>query len=283
MKKKLIKNNKDMQIKLTKQDYCKIAYKLFFAIATLSVVFVFYFIGLFNLKIHYDGGTNKGPDYYNYFAANGNNYSVQFFSYFTIQSNLLCAMVFLMAGIWHRKENKIKILGHRFVIAVAVFISITALIFNTLLLPQTLSNGDSLSAVTWFQLMYEHAALPIAYVVYALFLFNNRKKITNYSQALSRDAFLYIAYPLGYCLFILIKGYLIEYQINSVLPAGQSFSTPGIFQYFFLDFDQTTFGLPGYAWFIIVFFLILGIIFGLTAAYTAITNAMIKHQSAKTA
>ena len=267
----------NFDLKFSKADWIKIGYKLFFGLMGIGLIIGFWISGLLDLHVHQKSGGKYDPTYWNYFALNGNTYSVQFFSYFTIQSNFLCAIVLIYSAIYHRRENKKKFLRHGFVQAIAIYITITGIIFNGLLLPNTLASGDKISSTEWFELMWQHTVMPIAFVIYFLFLFNNRTERTEYKYAMQRYVWRYTIYLLVYMFYILIKGYLIKYTTTST----PHFSYPGLFQYFFLNFSQTTFGLPGVAWFFIAFVLILGIEVGFIAAYTGITNYRVRYNNKK--
>ncbi len=79
-------------------------------------------------------------------------YTIWWISFFTTQSNFLVIIWFVIAIIYHRQKGIIKPLKKYFSLSVAVYINVTCLIYNFVLLPEILKNKDlmngSLDSIT---------------------------------------------------------------------------------------------------------------------------------------
>ncbi|KUL55557.1 integral membrane regulator [Streptomyces sp. NRRL F-4489] len=140
------------------------------------------------------------------------------FSYFTIQSNILLALVFAWSA--HRAWTGRPALSPRITGAALLYICITGLVFHFVL-----SNDASGFAMTSHRTPLEtaasqllHTATPLAAVLDWLFL-------TARATFLVRYAGLWLAYPILYLPFALIRG--------ALLAPG----TDGRYPYPFLDVD----------------------------------------------
>ncbi len=130
-------------------------------------------------------------------AANGLGLSlaealIRFFSYFTIQSNILAALVLTAFAI---KAGMDEWLVHPFVrSAVAVYIAMVGIIYHTLLRQLWEPKGAQ-----WFADTALHTVMPVGYLVFWL---------TCVRKAGLRwyDPLLWLIYPLFYLGFVLVRG-----------------------------------------------------------------------------
>lgn len=265
----MTKKNK-LKIKLTYVDWLKITFKLFMGLGTLEIILYFWISHLVKLNVHQtpNGGTNK--TYYNYYQSNGNIYSAYVFSYFTIQTNLFCLFTWITAGILHKYEGKVFWLKDNWVKAIAIYIFTTGVIYCGVLLPLSQPNTPYL----WFQEMWFHAFVPITFLLYYLFIYNGHNNHQKYKKFYSKNVPLIIIYYISYLVFAITRGYLI--LINWKTTTGEAWSNKKwkAFNYFFLDVSGNFFGIPGYVWTIMAFFIILGFIFGVGSLLTFGNNKM---------
>ncbi|AUM62703.1 Pr6Pr family membrane protein [Spiroplasma monobiae] len=204
---------------------------------------------------------------YDYFG-----YVINFFSFFTIQSNILIAVWMFVGFLNHNKEGQIKLLQKAFSLSVVTYITVTALIFNGMLLPQVLATGKEFGALWWVEQMVVHTFGPIAAVVYFL-LFMKQELEFNFKKFISRD-FLFLAiYPVIYLIGSLLKGEMIyrAYGGDSVLARKHQ-----AYPYFFLEIHNKqalsdkmgeTLLNNGLFWMFMAIIIIVGIIIGLGSLY----------------
>ncbi|MDQ7983087.1 MAG: hypothetical protein REH79_02570 [Spiroplasma sp.] len=150
----------------------------------------------------------RASDYpFNYWLFQGN-----FFSYFTYQSNIIVGVWFLIAAIYHNKPNKI-IDNQNVRLAITCYISVTCFIFLIVLMPGLFFFEDSISFFEIFGLLFFHVFSPILMIVYTLtHVVPMKMKASQYYQ---KSFWLYLLYPVGYTLFLVIR--LIVYSNISTL------------------------------------------------------------------
>lgn len=218
-----------------------------------------------------DGNTTINYDY--------SGFTVYFFSFFTIQSNLLVAIWFLAAAFTHSNEGKNFFTRHYFSIGVATYISITSLIFNFVLLPPAISQNQvsGWGATGWIQNEWLHTFGPIALVLYVV-LFLNKDEILDNKTFWKLKNWKYILYPLCYGVYILIRGEL-RYR------SGKMAATQ--YPYFFLEIHKNGgdagypikgLPIPGWVWFIIVVIIIAAISLGFATLYNFAANKLNKNK-----
>ena len=236
------------------QDRFLIFFKLFFGFATLTVVFSAWIIDLHNL--HFDP---KKPNYYD---LNGDIFSIHYFSFFTIQTVSFCALFWIGAGFCHNKEGKWGIFKWQYGLAVAVYITITFIIFNSLLWPTFLVAQPG--PFDWFQTCWEHIVVPIAFITYYVFLLRGVSQ-ANIKLFFCRQVWWYFIYPLAWLTYALVNGYLKAYRnyITTLFPHDHVI----YFDYFFLNLSGHKWGLPGYFWFVTAFVVVAAIIISSSCLY----------------
>ena len=125
--------------RLTNKQKKLVGFKLTLGFTSLVVVLVGWILQLIvfnNQTPYFDNLTHKTGKQINYFLQNRMVFSLNYFSFFTIESNLLCILLLLVAGFRPRLEGKIKLLRTRFVLAVTVYIAMTGLVFDVFLLQE---------------------------------------------------------------------------------------------------------------------------------------------------
>ncbi|GGU73079.1 integral membrane regulator [Streptomyces albospinus] len=145
------------------------------------------------------------------------------FSYFTIQSNILLAVIFAWSA--HRAWTGRTALSPRITGAALLYICITGLVFHFVL-----SNDSSGFSMTSHRTPLETAASQLLHTATPLAAVLDWVVFTTPGAFLLRYAWQWLAYPLSYLPFALIRG--------ALLAPG----TNGRYPYPFLDVD-----LHGYA------------------------------------
>ncbi|WP_338984317.1 Pr6Pr family membrane protein [Spiroplasma endosymbiont of Diplazon laetatorius] len=202
-------------------------------------------------------------------------YVINYFSYFTIQSNILI-VVWLMIGFFnHNKEGQIKPLQRALSLSVVTYITVTALIFNGLLLPQLLSSKqgrESLDALWWVEQMVLHTVGPLAAVLYFLF-FMKQDLVFDFKKFIKHDFYKMAIYPVAYLAYALIRGELIYRSYGSNAPLAHHHSA---YPYFFLEIHNKYALNPnmgetlinnGLFWMFMTVIIIVGIVIGLGSLY----------------
>lgn len=147
-------------------------------------------------------------------AAGGSNPATTFvntLSYFTIQSNLLVALICLGALL---KKNFFGKFENLFLLGALLDITITFVVVQLIL-----SKLYSYEGLFLLGDQLVHVATPILFVGYWLFI--REKKKMSY-----RNVFLWLAYPILYLVYSLVRGPMVDWYpypfINaSVLSLGQ--------------------------------------------------------------
>ncbi|WP_338956092.1 Pr6Pr family membrane protein [Spiroplasma endosymbiont of Polydrusus cervinus] len=196
-------------------------------------------------------------------------YTMSWISYFTTQSNFLVLIWFLIAIIGHRHEGIIKPLKTYFSLSVTVYITVTCLIYNFLLLPSILKNKDlTWNAIRWAGQIMLHVVVPLLTIFYIVG-FTKQSTLVSTRQFYQQKLGWYFLYPILYGVYGIIKGILCKY----------SGMHPNIaYQYFFLQItNPKVAGLSGIVWFVIAIVLISGIILAFGSLYHFIILKLAKY------
>lgn len=134
---------------------------------------------------------------------------VRYFSFFTILTNLLCALCFTL--LWYQPASKWGAYFKRSTVstALAVYISIVGIVYNIVL--RQIWNPEGLQMVVDELL---HSVIPVLFVVYWL-AFVQKEKL------LWKNFLPWLLYPSIYLVYILIRG-----------------SLSGFYPYPFIDVDS---------------------------------------------
>lgn len=121
---------------------------------------------------------------------------IQFFSYFTILTNILVAVCFTMLLLQSASTRKNFFTKPKVLTAVTVYITIVGLVYNIILRYLWKPEGMQLIADELL-----HSVNPVIFVLFWL-IFVPKKALQ------WRDAFPWLVYPFVYCIYILIRGAL---------------------------------------------------------------------------
>ena len=147
------------------------------------LVFLVWFALIFQCYLHINSG-----------AASKAELLVRFFSYFTIDSNLLVALC-STSILCFRDTSVWKFFGKPSVVtAISVYITVVALIYNTILRFLWVLEG-------WPMVLNEllHVIVPVMFVIYWTFFVAK-------SQLKWSSLGFWLIYPLCYTIFVLIRG-----------------------------------------------------------------------------
>lgn len=247
-------------MKLKNQIYreWKFWYKLICGIILLlTIIFAGWLNGILdmdyiiNLDKIRDKVSKKGPNFSSAFLtgeeleiAVGNyqkdwgDYSLNFFAFFTVQSNLAIGLWFIYAAIAHKKEGKTKLLGNTTVLILATYIGITAIVYNTMILPEHIK--EIKDPVRWFFNAITHMIMPVLYIIYVILFFNREEKLVDTKFFFKKQLPLFYIYPAVWSVFIIIRG-VFRHKASKLFQ----------FPYFFIDFFHKHYGIDGYIWIII--------------------------------
>ncbi|MBE4704087.1 Pr6Pr family membrane protein [Spiroplasma platyhelix] len=233
----------------------KFYFKLIFSLFFIATLLYNWLNPLINGITVSDAEKEIAPNW-EWFIQDKGDYTLNFFSYFTIQTNIFVALWFLLSAIFHSQEGKktSKWFGPYMALGVTTFITITGLIYNTMLLPTQINiTGFSF----WFTSVVEHMIVPIVMIVYFLAFMNKEKgSVLETKKFLKEKLVIFYVYPIVWLVTMLIRG---EFRYN----AGKAFA----YQYFFINIHTKSYGLAGWAWLIIALVLIGLIVLGFTTLY----------------
>ncbi|WP_368487010.1 DUF1600 domain-containing protein [Spiroplasma sp. DGKH1] len=169
----------------------KQSYKLLFAIIGISILIWNLIGGYFDnytINIVYKG------DY--------NDYTINFFSTFTGWSNIMLLVWFLYAGICHQLENKRKLLSYPVALTVGLYITITFIIYNCLLVPTQGFPSDPRNVITT---IFDHIINPLVFVIYVICFFENKQPVKS-TVLLKKYLAKIIGFLLIYCFYAIVRG-----------------------------------------------------------------------------
>lgn len=132
---------------------------------------------------------------------------IRFFTFFTILTNILVAMVF--TANWLQPKNSFQFFNKpNTQVAIAVYIFVVGFVYNTILRFIWQPKG-------WDKLADEllHLIIPIVYILYWYFKFS--KKEINY-----KSVFGWLLFPIIYIVIVMIRGYFSGYYPYPFLHVG---------------------------------------------------------------
>ena len=150
---------------------------------------------------------------------------VQYFSFFTILTNLLVALCFTVLCLQPKSGSLTLFLKPKLQAALTVYIIVVGVVYNLILRQIWEPQG--------LQMLVDellHSVIPLLFLLYWL-LYSDKKELQ------WKDAFLWLAYPLTYSAYILIRGFftdLYPYPFIDVNSLGyQQVLINSLFLYFF--------------------------------------------------
>lgn len=120
---------------------------------------------------------------------------VQYFSFFTILTNLLVALCFTVLYLKPKSGSLTLFLKPKLQAALTVYIIVVGIVYNIILRQIWEPQGLQM----WVDELL-HSVIPILFLLYWL-LYGDKKELQ------WKDAFLWLAYPLVYSAYILIRGF----------------------------------------------------------------------------
>lgn len=246
---------------LTFKDYLKdwrFYFKLFFGLFFLAVLLYHWLNPIIN-GIYLTDEQKAEARNWEWFIQDKGDYTLNFLSYFTIQTNIMVALWLILSALFHDQEGKqtSKWFNNYMALAVTTYITITFVVFNTMLLPRLLNR---VGFFFWFTLIIEHILVPIVMIVYYLFFMKKEKTTVLATKAyLNKYLIVYYFYPLFWLIIMLIRGEF-RYHAGKAIP----------YQYFFINVHSATYGLPGWLWLIIAMFIVGILIFGISTLFNLV-------------
>lgn len=189
-------------------------------------------------------------------------YQSFFTSYFTIQSNILVMVWFFLAFIYHNNEDKIFWTGQKSKILMSTYISVTFFIYFTALLPLA---AAEMGAFKWITGLGQHLLVPILMVFYTLC--NIGKQKYEYKKYSIKVLPYNLIYPILYLFITLIRA---EFLRKDNVPNAISYP------YFFLNFHQSSLGMPGPVVLILFTIIITSSFIGFNYIYLYLNNLRYK-------
>lgn len=238
----------------------RIAYKLTFSILGLATLLSCYIYNVVN-----------GETIRNDYSGNYEIYTIDFLTTFTMLSNLFVLFWMLLAAIFYKKENDSKFLSYNCALTAGVYITVTFIIYNFVLVP--LDTGFPSKPFDQYVTVVDHIITPIAFIIYLLILMP-KKEAVNLNEFFLKRFWVIFCLILGYCILTMLRGEL-RFRSSGTTYVGEGYNL--LYPYFFLNVHQTgPLGIPGYGWFMIAFIAIVGILIGFCYLYNWLNNIIIK-------
>ena len=275
-------------------------YELFFGLVTFSLLLVGFSLQLasafthFGLHFDYDFPdlpvAKQDKNHLQYLKIDPWTSSVEYFSFFTVQTNLLCATILVLSAVRPQLLGKKKVLRPNFVLAVSIYISMTSIVFNTFLTPYVIFEDKITQAIPWFYLTWEHTILPVAFVCWFIFLYPIRTFIDVWQHKKTWFGKLFI-YPIIYLLVFFLRGIFLRDMVlhttttthsNDLIFFHSTNNINNLFLYYMLNVFDSNLGVPGYAWFLLVVFVQVNILVWGTYFYQQAFNKRTSKQPATT-
>ncbi len=180
------------------------------------------------------------------------------FMYFTIESNLFVLIWLLYAAFNPNKEGKNKnILSPYISIFICIYITITGLVYNSLLLPKS----QPTNIMGWISTLIEHMLTPILFIIYFIFFYNiYESEIVSYKKFSKEHLYKMYIYPIFWIIIVELRAF---FRLHSGVPSKEK----SAFLYFFLNFtnEKNSFGIENWIFLILIVFVLL--ILGTLLAY----------------
>lgn len=147
------------------------------------LVFLAWFALVFQFYVHINSG-----------AAAKTELLIRFFSYFTIDSNLLVALCSTSILLFHSTSLGRFFSKPKVITAISVYILVVALIYNVVLRFLWVFQG-------WSMILNEllHVVVPVMFLIYWIYFVPKQ-------QLQWKNIWFWLIYPLIYTIFVLIRG-----------------------------------------------------------------------------
>lgn len=203
-------------------------------------------------------------------------FTFYYFTYFTTQSNIFVAVWCLISVIRFNKKSITD--NDLLTYAVATYITITMIIYQTMLFPTSFGkNADGVMILSlwgfenWFSQEILHLIAPIMFIVFVV-RFRESHSLISTKTLLTKKIWVSFTYPLVWGIGELIRG---EFYYRSNRPVGTQY------HYFFMNVHQNggdngypveSLAMPGVVWFLIAILFILAISIGFFTLYNFVIN-----------
>ncbi|WP_162649416.1 hypothetical protein [Spiroplasma sp. TIUS-1] len=265
----------------------KFWFQLSIAILILVALLTDYMDGMINIATKFtdpDSGLNMWQ------ISNGNlngydyaGFTIFYFTFFTSQSNIFVILWCLISVI---KWNKKSITDNDLLTyAIATYITITMLIFQTMLFPLSfIKNSEGEMAISswrfinWFTQESLHLIGPLMFIIFVLIV-RQKSSTIDTKTLVTKKIWVSFTYPLIWGIGELIRG---EFYYQSNRPVGTQY------HYFFMNihlnggesgYPIPGLSIPGILWFIIAILFILAIALGFFVLYNFIVNKRTQKQN----
>lgn len=141
-----------------------------------------------------------------YFIATGS--TLNFFSYFTVQCNLLVAISLTFSSLSQNSKPGVFFSSLSVQSAIALYIFIVALVYNVILRGLFAWTGWH-----WVADNMLHVVIPVLYILYWLFYKSS-------GRLKWQDGIYWIFYPLIYLIYSLVRGSMVQWYPYPFLHAG---------------------------------------------------------------
>ncbi|AUB31500.1 Pr6Pr family membrane protein [Spiroplasma floricola] len=237
----------------------QLTYKYFFGLLSFFTIFSYY---IWNIA--------TGNEINSTYSGNYEVYTIDYFTTFTLLSNVFVQAWFLYAAINHKNEGKTKLLSYTTANSLVTMITITLIVYNGILIPV---DGFPTHPFSIFVTLIDHAIVPIAFILYVNLFMRNKEQV-NLKEFFFKKFWIQFMMVLTYCIFAMIRGEL-RYNSSSDLYFKEGVRNL-LYPYFFLDVHHVgPGGIPGYGWFFIAFFAIAGLLVAFSFLYNFINNKVI--------
>lgn len=202
-----------------------------------------------------------------WFTQDKGDYILNYFSFFTIQTNIFVSLWLIFAAIFYEQEGKInsRWFGQYMALAITTYITITGLVFNVMLLPTIINQLTTF--YQWFTNVVQHMVVPIVMIIYFFMMARDHNSVLPTKQFWKKRMGYYYIYPIVWVIVMEIRG---EFRWQ----AGKVWA----YQYFFLNFHKSFYGLAGGIWFLIATVFIILIIFGISTLFNWINFKQLEYK-----
>ncbi|WP_342268713.1 hypothetical protein [Spiroplasma endosymbiont of Aspidapion aeneum] len=164
-----------MKIKKRKYEMLSIIYAISIGIIGLIFVVIDYFVNLnaiSSLK-NIENIEGQKKKVINYLQVDGWTQTLNFFTFFTQQTNILCCVFLIMYGVHYYNMSFRKSLSKEWANVIAVYISITGFV-GMFMFINILSNPK----FDWYNFvnLWYHLIFPILFLIYYHIMFNNKEE-----------------------------------------------------------------------------------------------------------
>ncbi|WP_338968089.1 Pr6Pr family membrane protein [Spiroplasma endosymbiont of Lonchoptera lutea] len=185
------------------------------------------------------------------------DFTVQYLSFFTTQSNIIVAIWFLLATINYQNEDKNILTGQTSKLFITSYISVTFFVWLTVLMPTAFKD---MGINAWIYGVAQHIIVPLLMIIYGIWnIGSNKIELNNYFK---KNIWIYLSYPLTYIIYVMLRGEM------RWADGKENLSYP----YFFLNLHNKNFGMNGVLVFVIFATLILFLFIVFNLLYIFINN-----------